>query len=42
VLSASLDPTEIARAIDSGAAATVDKTADFDQVVDAVRRLSVR
>jgi DNA-binding NarL/FixJ family response regulator len=39
VLSASLDPDEIARAIDSGAAAVLDKTADLDELVDAVRRL---
>jgi PAS domain S-box-containing protein len=39
VLSASVDPVEIARAIDSGAAGTLDKTADLDQLVDTVRRL---
>jgi PAS domain S-box-containing protein len=39
VLSASLDPAEIARAVDSGAAATLDKTADLDDLVHTVRRL---
>ena len=39
VLSASLGPAEIRRARESGAADTLDKTADFDQVVDAIRRL---
>jgi PAS domain S-box-containing protein len=39
VLSASLDPEDLARAIDSGAAATLDKTTDLDDLVDAVRRL---
>jgi DNA-binding NarL/FixJ family response regulator len=39
VLSATLDRAEIARAIDSGAAVTLDKTADLDQLVDTVRRL---
>jgi PAS domain S-box-containing protein len=39
VLSASLDRTETARAIESGAAGTLDKTAQLDEVVDAVRRL---
>jgi PAS domain S-box-containing protein len=39
VLSASLDPAEIARALESGAAVTLDKTADLDQLVDTVRRL---
>jgi DNA-binding NarL/FixJ family response regulator len=39
VVSASLDPAEIARAIESGAAAALDKIADLDEVVDAVRRL---
>lgn len=39
VLSASLDRTETARAIHSGAAATLDKVAQLDEVVDAVRRL---
>jgi DNA-binding NarL/FixJ family response regulator len=36
VLSASLDPAEIARAIESGAAATLDKTAELDELVDRV------
>jgi PAS domain S-box-containing protein len=39
VLSASLDPAQLAHAIDSGAAAAVNKTADLNQLVDAVRRL---
>lgn len=39
VLSASLDPLQIARAIDSGAAATLDRTAELDELVDSVRRL---
>jgi DNA-binding NarL/FixJ family response regulator len=39
VLSATLDPAEIARAIESGAAATLDKTAELDELVDRVRRL---
>jgi DNA-binding NarL/FixJ family response regulator len=39
VLSASLDRTEIARAIESGAAGTLDKVAQLDELVDAVRRL---
>jgi PAS domain S-box-containing protein len=39
VLSASLDRAETARAIESGAAGTLDKTAQLDEVVDAVRRL---
>jgi PAS domain S-box-containing protein len=39
VLSASLDPAEIARAIDSGAAIALNKTVDLDQLVDTVRRL---
>jgi DNA-binding NarL/FixJ family response regulator len=39
VLSASLDPAEIARAIESGAAATLDKTAELDELVDRVRPL---
>jgi PAS domain S-box-containing protein len=40
VLSASLDRAEVARAVRSGAAGTLDKTAHLDEVVDAVRRLS--
>jgi PAS domain S-box-containing protein len=39
VLSASLDRRETAQAIESGAAGTLDKTAQLDEVVDAVRRL---
>ncbi|MEA2395121.1 MAG: hypothetical protein QOJ82_3012 [Solirubrobacteraceae bacterium] len=39
VLSASLDRAQTARAIESGAAATLDKTAHVDEIVDAVRRL---
>lgn len=39
VLSASLDRAEIARAIESGAAGTLDKTVRLDEVVSAVRRL---
>jgi CheY-like chemotaxis protein len=39
VLSASLGPEEITRAMESGAADTLDKTTDFDQLLDSVRRL---
>jgi DNA-binding NarL/FixJ family response regulator len=39
VLTAALDRVEIARAVQRGAAGTLDKTARLDQVVDAVRRL---
>jgi DNA-binding NarL/FixJ family response regulator len=39
VLSASLDPKDHARAIQSGAAATLDKTAELDELVQSVRRL---
>lgn len=39
ILSASLDPTEITRAIDSGAATILDKVTDLQDLVDAVRRL---
>jgi DNA-binding NarL/FixJ family response regulator len=39
VLSASLDRAETARAIQSGAAGTLNKVAQLDDVVDAVRRL---
>jgi PAS domain S-box-containing protein len=39
VLTAALDPAEIARAIERGAAGVLDKTAHLDEVVDAVRRL---
>jgi DNA-binding NarL/FixJ family response regulator/GAF domain-containing protein len=39
VLSAGLDRAQTARAIESGAAAALDKTADLGQVIDTVRRL---
>jgi PAS domain S-box-containing protein len=39
VLSATLDHAETARAIENGAAATLEKTAGLDEIVDAVRRL---
>jgi uncharacterized protein YjbI with pentapeptide repeats/DNA-binding NarL/FixJ family response regulator len=39
VLSASLDRAEIARAIESGAAGILEKTARLDEVVSVVRRL---
>jgi PAS domain S-box-containing protein len=39
VLSATLDRVEIARAVESGAAAVLHKTVSFDDVVHAVRRL---
>jgi PAS domain S-box-containing protein len=39
VLSANLDRAQIARAIEAGATGALDKTADLDQVVDAIRRL---
>jgi PAS domain S-box-containing protein len=39
VLSASLDHSEVARAVESGAAGALDKTARLDEVVSAVRRL---
>ena len=39
MLSATLDRAEIARAVQSGAAGVLSKTADLDDVVDAVRRL---
>ena len=39
VLSASLDRSKLARAVDSGAAGAIDKLAHLDEVVDAVRRL---
>jgi PAS domain S-box-containing protein len=39
VLSASLDHAQTAYAVEHGAAATLDKTARLDEVVDAVRRL---
>jgi PAS domain S-box-containing protein len=40
VLSATLDRGEVARAVQSGAAGVLDKTASLDEVVDAVRRVS--
>jgi PAS domain S-box-containing protein len=39
VLSAGLDRSDTARAIESGAAGTLDKMAQLDELVDAVRRL---
>jgi PAS domain S-box-containing protein len=39
VLSASLDRRELAATIESGASGVLSKTAGFDEVVDAVRRL---
>jgi DNA-binding NarL/FixJ family response regulator len=39
VLSANLDRAQMARAVEAGAAGVLDKTADLDQVVDAIRRL---
>jgi DNA-binding NarL/FixJ family response regulator len=39
VLTASLDRAEVARAVQSGAAAVLNKTAKLDEVVDDVRRL---
>lgn len=39
VLSASLDRAEIARAVESGAAGILHKTAHLDEVVEAVKRL---
>jgi PAS domain S-box-containing protein len=39
VLSATLDRTEAARAVESGAAGIVHKSAGMDEVLDAVRRL---
>ena len=39
VLSASLDRSEIARAVDRGAAGVLEKTAGLDEIVCAVRRL---
>ena len=41
VLSATLDRAETARAVESGAAGVLDKTAHLDEVVHAVRRLRV-
>ena len=40
VLSASLDHEGLARAVESGASATLDKTAHLDEIVLALRRLS--
>jgi PAS domain S-box-containing protein len=39
VLSGSLDRADIARAVESGAAGTLNKTVHLDELVDAVRRL---
>jgi DNA-binding NarL/FixJ family response regulator len=39
IVSASLEPAEIASALESGAAGTLDKNAQLDELVDAVRRL---
>ena len=39
VLSATLDRTEVARAVERGAAGVINKTAHLEEVVDAVRRL---
>ncbi|WP_084286189.1 PAS domain S-box protein [Solirubrobacter soli] len=39
VLSANLDRAQTARAVEAGAAGALDKAADLDQVVDAIRRL---
>ena len=39
VLTASVDRADMARAVESGAAGTLDKTAQLDEVVSAVRRL---
>jgi PAS domain S-box-containing protein len=39
VLSASLDPGQISRAADAGAARALNKTAHLDELVDAVRRV---
>jgi DNA-binding NarL/FixJ family response regulator len=39
VLTATLDRAQVARAVESGASATLDKTAHLDEVLDAVRRL---
>ena len=40
VLTAELDRTEIGRAVESGAAGVLHKTAELEEVVDAVQRLS--
>src|SRR5918992_598196 len=39
VLSATLDRTEVARAVERGAAGVINKTAHLEEAVDAVRRL---
>jgi PAS domain S-box-containing protein len=39
VLTSSLDPADLSRALESGADATLDKTTELDALVDAVRRL---
>ena len=39
VLSSSQDRAEIARAVESGAAGVLHKSADMDEIIDAVRRL---
>ncbi|MDQ1501751.1 MAG: hypothetical protein QOI86_5091 [Actinomycetota bacterium] len=39
ILTASLDRTNIARAVENGAAGALSKTANLDEVVDSVRRL---
>jgi DNA-binding NarL/FixJ family response regulator/signal transduction histidine kinase/PAS domain-containing protein len=39
VLSANLDRAQTARAIDAGAVGALDKSAELDQVVDAIRRV---
>jgi PAS domain S-box-containing protein len=39
VLSASLDPVQISRATESGASATLEKTAPLDELVESIRRL---
>jgi DNA-binding NarL/FixJ family response regulator len=40
VLSSSLDPAATARAVEKGAAVVLDKTAQLDEVVETVKRLS--
>jgi DNA-binding NarL/FixJ family response regulator len=39
VLSANLDRAQMATAVEAGAAGALDKTADLDQLVDAIRRV---
>ncbi len=39
VLTASLDRTDVARAVEAGAAGVLHKTADVDEIIGAVRRL---